>query len=47
MTRETAINFLRDISLGIDYLENAYANSRQQINQIDDNSFRVSTLDKE
>lgn len=29
MTRENAIKFLRDISLGIDYLENAYSANRQ------------------
>lgn len=29
MSRENAIKFLRDISMGIDYLENAYSANRQ------------------
>lgn len=41
MSRENAIKFLRDISMGIDYLENAYSSNRQ-IDQIDDNSLRVN-----
>lgn len=40
MSRENAIKFLRDISMGIDYLENAYSANRQ-IDQLDDNSLRV------
>lgn len=40
MSRESAIKFLRDISMGIDYLENAY--STNQIDPIDDNSLRVT-----
>ncbi|XP_055315445.1 uncharacterized protein LOC129575609 isoform X1 [Sitodiplosis mosellana] len=39
MSRENAIKFLRDISMGIDYLENAYATNRQ-VDPIDDNSLR-------
>lgn len=41
MSRENAIKFLRDISMGIDYLENAYSANRQ-IDTVDDNSLRVS-----
>lgn len=40
MSRENAIKFLRDISMGIDYLENAYSTNRQ-IDPIEDNSLRV------
>lgn len=41
MSRESAIKFLRDISMGIDYLENAYSTNRQ-FDQLDDNTLRVS-----
>lgn len=40
MSRENAIKFLRDISMGIDYLENAYSTNRQ-MDPIEDNSLRV------
>lgn len=40
MSRENAIKFLRDISMGIDYLENAYSANRQ----VDDNSLRVTII---
>ncbi|XP_031618467.1 uncharacterized protein LOC116337750 isoform X3 [Contarinia nasturtii] len=39
MSRENAIKFLRDISMGIDYLENAYSANRQ-VDLIEDNSIR-------
>lgn len=41
MSRENAIKFLRDISMGIDYLENAYSTNRQ-VDPIEDNSLRVT-----
>lgn len=41
MSRENAIKFLRDISMGIDYLENAYSANRQ-VDAIEDNSLRVT-----
>lgn len=43
MSRESAIKFLRDISMGIDYLENAYSTNRQ-FDQLDDNTLRVSCI---
>lgn len=44
MSRENAIKFLRDISMGIDYLENAYSANRQ-VDTVEDNSLRVSMSD--
>lgn len=41
MSRENAIKFLRDISMGIDYLENAYSANRQN-DGVEDNSLRVN-----
>lgn len=40
MSRESAIKFLRDISMGIDYLENAYSSNRQD-DLFDENNSRV------
>lgn len=43
MSRESAIKFLRDISMGIDYLETAYSSNRQG-EYYDDNAPRVIFL---
>lgn len=46
MSRENAIKFLRDISMGIDYLENAYSANRQGDISEDNNSIKVSEKKK-
>lgn len=37
MSRENAIKLLREISLGIEYLEHSYSNHVMQSDQISDN----------